>query len=41
MLHKTGGLFLDLDDKPIKPIKEWPGYPFDDIQVMISLEMDN
>lgn len=31
ILYKYGGLFLDLDIRPVLSVRDWPGYPFDNI----------
>ena len=37
-LYKHGGLYIDVDIEIKKPISEWPGYPWENIQILISPE---
>ena len=38
VIYQYGGIYLDIDIEPLKPIKEWKHYPFDKLQVLIGLE---
>ncbi len=38
MLYKVGGVYIDIDMLPIKPIYEWPDYPWEGIDTLIAPE---
>ena len=38
MLYKVGGVYIDIDMLPIKPIYEWQDYPWEGIDTLIAPE---
>ena len=40
ILYIRGGIYSDIDIKPLKPIDRWDLYPFDKYQVVIGKEVN-
>ena len=38
MLYKIGGIYIDIDMLPFKPISEWPNYPWVGFNTLIAPE---
>lgn len=38
VLYKYGGIYLDIDMEFLKPIQEWPGYPWENVSAVLCPE---